>query len=58
MAYKRKPIKLRRGGVKKVAASCGVSERTVCEALKWGGDTDAQNLVRKRIVELGLIKKF
>lgn len=58
MVNKRKPIKLRMGCVKKLAESCGVSERTVCDALKWKNDTDAQNLVRKRAEDLGYIKRF
>lgn len=58
MSYKRKPIKLRRGGVKILAVSCNVSGRTVTDALRWGNDTDTQNLVRKRAFDLGLVKKF
>lgn len=55
---KRKPIKIRYGGAKILAKCCGVSERTVTDALKWEGDTDAQNLVRKQAYDLGLVKKF
>lgn len=58
MTRKRKPIKVRYGGVKILADSCRVSERTVTDALKWEGDTDAQNLIRKRAYDLGLIKRF
>lgn len=58
MTRKRKPIKVRYGGAKILAKSCGVSERTVTDALKWKGDTDAQDLIRKRAYDLGLIKRF
>lgn len=58
MTYTRKPIKLRLGGVKILAKDCGVSERTVCDALKYRNDTDAPNLVRKWAKDLGLIKRF
>lgn len=35
-----------------------MSGRTVTDALRWGNDTDTQNLVRKRAFDLGLVKKF
>lgn len=55
---KRKPLKLRSGYVKKLMSDCRVSKATVIRSLKWDSDTDLQNLVRKRAIELGYIKRF
>lgn len=54
----RKPIKLKKGSKKKLAAILGVSELTVYNAMHWKCDSDTQNLVRQKAAELGLIKKF
>lgn len=53
MQSKRKPIKLRRGGVVMLARDCSVTEKTVRRALNWYTDSDTQNLIRKRASDLG-----
>lgn len=58
MTRKKKPIKLRVGAIETLAKDCGVSKRTVNNALAWKSDTDTQNLVRKRAYELGLVRRF
>lgn len=58
MRSKRKPIKLRLGGIKLLAEDCSVTEKTVRRALNWYADTDTQNLIRKRASDLGLIRRF
>lgn len=58
MQSKRKPIKLRRGGVVMLARDCSVTEKTVRRALNWYTDSDTQNLIRKRASDLGLIRRF
>jgi hypothetical protein len=54
----RKPIKLKKGSKKKLAAILGVSELTVYNAMHWKCDSDMQNMVRQKARDLGLIKKF
>ncbi|MBF1490682.1 MAG: hypothetical protein HXN77_09315 [Prevotella pallens] len=54
----RKPIKLKKGSKKKLAAILGVSELTVYNAMHWKCDSDTQNLVRQKAAELGFVKKF
>ena len=39
------------GAVRKLAKDCGVTERTVQEALRGTRDTETQRLIRKRAVE-------
>lgn len=55
---KRKPIILRRGKVGETARLLGVGRTTVQHALKWENDTDTQNLIRKKVYELGFVKQF
>lgn len=55
---KRKPIKLRKGCITKLAEATGYSVFTVRKALRWEVDSDAQNLIRQRARELGYIKRF
>lgn len=55
---KRKPLKLRSGCIKKLMSDCRVSKATVMRSLQWDSDTDLQNLVRKRAIELGYVKRF
>lgn len=55
---KRKPIKVRRGYIKKLAESTGYSIFTVRKALSWNTDSDAENLIRQRARELGCIRRF
>ena len=54
----RKPIKLKKGSKKKLAAILGVSGLTVYNAMHWKCDSDTQNLVRQKAAELGFVKKF
>lgn len=54
----RKPIKLKRGAKKKLAAILGVSEPTVYKSMHWDCDSDMQNMVRAKAKELGFIKQF
>jgi transcriptional antiterminator len=54
---KRKPIKIRRtthkqSTIKLLATECGVSTRTVYNALHWHSDTENENKVRKIALEL------
>lgn len=44
---RRKAIKVHRGDIKKLSAMCGVSERTVYNALHWNADTLNENKVRE-----------
>lgn len=46
-----KKIIVPHGSVGKLAADCGVSPNTVREALNFTGDTDAQQLIRKRALD-------
>ena len=55
---KKKPIKLRRGCKKKLAAISGVSPDCIRKALQWQSDTDTQNKVRQMAYELGFVKRF
>lgn len=55
---KRKPIILRRGKVGETARILNVGRTTVQRALRWDGDTDTQNLIRKKVYELGFVKQF
>lgn len=54
----KKPIQLIKGGKKRLAADCKVSEVTVWRAMRWKDDTPLQRLVRDRAKRLGLIKMF
>jgi hypothetical protein len=54
----RKPIKLKRGAKKKLAAILGVSEPTIYKSMHWDCDSDMQNMVRAKAKELGFIKQF
>jgi hypothetical protein len=54
----RKPIKLKKGSKKKLAAILGVSELTVYNAMHWKCDSDMQNMVRQKARELGFVKQF
>ena len=55
---KRKTIKLKYGGVARLAKLCRVSRQTVWKATNWNADTDMENLIRQKAKKLGLIKKF
>lgn len=55
---KRKRIKLRYGKVTELARVCGVSDRTVTNALTWKRDTELLALIRKRAYELGFVRQF
>lgn len=44
---KKKPIKVHKGDAKKLAIMCGVSIKTVYNALHWNADTLNENKVRK-----------
>lgn len=54
--YKRKPIKLRYGGLKIVADIMGVSEQTVRRALKFEYDTIGAERIRRKAIEMNLVK--
>lgn len=58
MGRRRNTIKIINGKKTELAKACGVSLRTVYAALHWDNDTPAQDLVRKKAYELGLVKKF
>lgn len=58
MGRRRNAIKIINGKKPELAKACGVSLRTVYAALHWDNDTPAQDLVRKKAYELGLVKKF
>lgn len=53
-----KKICLRRGKGKELAKMCGVTPATVSQALRWEADTDIQNLIREKAVELNFVKRF
>ena len=44
---KKKPIKVHKGDVKKLASVCEVSRKTVYNALHWNSDTLNENKVRE-----------
>ena len=48
---KRKPIKLYKDDVKKLSIMCGVSTKTVYNALHWRADTVNENLVREHALK-------
>jgi uridine phosphorylase len=54
----RKPIKLHKGDVKKLALMCGTSTRTVYSALHWNADTKKENEVRETCLKYFDYKKF
>lgn len=54
----RKPIKLKKGAKKKLAAILGVSEPTIYNAMHWKCDSDMQNMVRQKARELGFVRQF
>ena len=55
---KRKPIKMHKGDVKKLAIQCGVSTKTVYNALHWRADTESENEVRRQALTYFDYKKF
>jgi hypothetical protein len=55
---KRKPIKMHKGDVKKLAILCGVSTKTVYNALHWRADTESENEVRRQALTYFDYKKF
>jgi len=55
---RRKRIILKRGKVNETARILNVGRATVQRALKWDGDTDTQNLIRKKVYEFGFVKMF
>jgi hypothetical protein len=55
---KRKPIKLHKGDVKKLAIMCGVTTRTVYNALHWRADTKGENDVRDKCIRYFDYKRF
>jgi len=55
---KKKPIKLRRGKIKELAAICGLSTKTVQRALNYEFDSDSGILIRRRAYEMGFVKMF
>lgn len=55
---KRKPIKLHKGDVKKLAIMCNVSTKTVYNALHWRADTANENHVRDTCMKYFDYKKF
>lgn len=57
MARKRH-IRLKYGKISELAKACGVSSRTVNNALAWRSDNDTENRVREMAKELGYIKCF
>ena len=55
---KRKPVKLKFSYVKILPKDCRCSRNTVTKALNWNGDSDSENVIRKRAQDLGYIRQF
>lgn len=54
----KEPMKVRYGCVRLLAQKCKVSTETVRKALHYDSDTESQNLVRLRAVQLGYVRKI
>lgn len=55
---RKKNIKLMYGCGKKLAIICGVSENTVTNAIHWKFDSEKERLVRRKAVEMDMIKRY
>lgn len=53
-----KKLVLRHGKIKELAQICGVSTKTVSNALSYKTDSDTGYLIRRKAIENGFVKQF